>query len=115
MNLAKREGVKVFTVLVGERTAAQAEAPGPLERPQYAVNPKLLEEIAAGTGGTPYVATDSRALEQRFHAILEELDRSKLRDVGAMYGEAFPRLVWPALWLLLADVALRLTRLRSFP
>ena len=111
--LAQSSKVRVFTVLVG--AAQEASAPASPERQQYAVNPKLLEEIAAGTGGIPYVATDTAALEKRFHAILEELDRSKLSDVGAMYGEAFPRFAWPALLLCLLDVALRLTRLRKFP
>jgi Ca-activated chloride channel family protein len=112
--LAQSAKVRVFTVLVGDPSAREAGAGSP-PRQQYAVNPRLLEQISAATGGTPYVATDTRALENRFHAILEELDRSKLRDVGAMYGEAFPRFAWPALWLCLADVALRLTRLRRFP
>ena len=115
MRLAQKAKVRVFTVLVGEQAARERGAREAPERQQYPVNPKLLEEIAATTGGTPYVATDSRALEQRFHAILEELDRSKLRDVGAMYGEAFPRFAWPALWLCLCDVVLRLTQLRRFP
>jgi len=110
--LARDLKVRVFTVLVGQ----DAEPPGGggRQRP-YPVNPKLLEEIAAGTGGSPYVATDDRALEDRFHAILEELDRSKLRDVGALHGEAFPRFLWPALIMSLLEAALRLTRLRRFP
>jgi Ca-activated chloride channel homolog len=113
--LARQMKVRVFTVLVGEDAQATPSPFGPMRQRPYPVNPKLLEEIAASTGGSPYVATDTRALEQRFQAILQELDRSKLRDVGAMYGEAFPRFLWPAFLLCLVDVALGLTRLRRFP
>jgi Ca-activated chloride channel family protein len=119
---AQAFGIKVFTILIG-RDALAAEAPpghdrfGNLIRPQprYPVNPKLLEEIADQTGGMPYLATDTVALEKRFQAILEDLDRSKLRAQTPHYAELYPSLIAPALMLILFDIFLGLTRFRRFP
>jgi Ca-activated chloride channel family protein len=116
---AQTLGVKVFTVLVGQNDDTPAEArPGLTFRVphrRYPVNPKLLEQIATMTGGTPYLATDRQALERRFHQILEELDKSTIRDRGAVYAEVFPRFLWPALVLVLLEALLSLTRFRKFP
>jgi Ca-activated chloride channel family protein len=112
-------GIKIFTVLMG-RDVSRAEASDPLAAMmrgavRYPVNPKLLEEIAGLTGGTPYLATDTAALERRFQAILDELDRSRIRDVKGKPEELFPPLVSLALSLLLVEIALSLTRFRRFP
>src|SRR5262249_17846802 len=121
---AQSLGVKVFTVLLGQNDDAPAPPRGGRDpfggmarvpRRRYPVNPKLLEQIATMTGGTPYLAIDRRALEQRFHQILEELDKSKLRDSGTVYAEVYPRFLWPALVLVLLEAGLSLTRFRKFP
>ncbi len=118
---AQSFGIKVFTILIGRDILATGE-PGTdrfgnvvVNRPRYPVNPKLLEEIAGLTGGTPYLATDTEALQRRFQAILEDLDRSKLRAQTPHYGELYPRLIFCALGLLLLATLLELTRLRRFP
>jgi Ca-activated chloride channel family protein len=119
---AQTFGVKVFTILIG-RDVAQANEPGIDRfgnlvlgnRPKYPVNPKLLEEIADATGGMPYLATDRQALEHRFQAILEDLDRSKLKAQKPHYAELYPMLIWPALALVLLEILLSLTRFRRFP
>jgi len=118
---AQTFGIKVFTILIGRD--ADAQQPG-LDRfgnlilgsrPKYPVNPKLLEEIAEATGGMPYLATDTQALEHRFQAILEDLDRSKLKAQKPHYAELYPMLVLPALVLVLLEILLSLTRFRRFP
>jgi Ca-activated chloride channel family protein len=119
---AQTFGIKVFTILIGRDTLA-AEAPPGTDRfgnriqpmPTYPVNPKLLEEIADQTGGMPFLATDNDSLERRFQAILEDLDRSKLKATTPHYAELYPVLVSPALLLALLDVLLSLTRFRRFP
>jgi Ca-activated chloride channel family protein len=119
---AQALGVKIFTILIG-RDVIAAEAPPGTDRfgnvvhvaPRYPVNPKLLEEIADATGGTPYLATDSNALERRFQAILEELERSRIHDQTIVYAELYPRMALPALLLVLLEIALSLTRFRRFP
>ena len=115
---ADKLGVKVFTILVGDHAPAstsQLTTAAGRARRRYPVNPKLLEAIAAQTGGAPYLATDTPALERRFHQILEELDRSKYRERAKVHAELFPRLLWPAAVLLLSELVLVLTWWRKLP
>jgi Ca-activated chloride channel family protein len=119
---AQTFGVKVFTILIGRDTLAAEQPPGQdrfgnwvRPQPRYPVNPKLLEEIADQTGGMPFLATDNEALEKRFQAILEDLDRSKLKASTPHYAELYPILVAPALALVLIEILLSLTRFRRFP
>jgi len=106
--------VKIYTILAGDNDPEAAQQqPGMPER--HPVNPKLLEQIASMTGGTPYLATDTDALKQRFQKILEDLEKSRLHDRGILYAELYRRFLWVALALLLAEVALGLTRLRRLP
>jgi Ca-activated chloride channel family protein len=118
---AQSFGIKVFTILIG-RDVLASEEPGTdrfgniiIRRPRYPVNPKLLEEIADQTGGVPYLATDTDALQKRFQAILEDLDRSRLKSQTPHYAELYPILIAPALGLILLEILLSLTRFRRFP
>ena len=80
------------------------------------VNPKLLEQIASMTGGTPYLATDSRALRDRFQKILEELEQSRRSTIAACCTPSCTAL--PAGWrsrCSLLEIALRLTRFSRIP
>lgn len=71
---AQTFGIRVFTILIG-RDVDQAQVGtdrfGNLIAPQqrFPVNPKLLEDIASTTGGLPYLATDTDALQKRFQSI----------------------------------------------
>jgi Ca-activated chloride channel family protein len=113
--IAQTLGVKVYTILAGRNEAA--DAPGATGRAgqRYPTNPKLLEQIATMTGGTPYLATDTEALARRFENILADLEKSRIQDRGILYAELFPMFLWPAFVGLLMEVALRLTRLRRLP
>lgn len=119
---AQTFGVRIFTILIG-RDVGDANLPPTVDvfgnvvsgAARHPVNPKLLEEIAGMTGGMSYLATDSDALEKRFNAILEDLERSRLRSHTPHYAELFPLFVGPALALLLLEIALQLTRFRRFP
>jgi Ca-activated chloride channel family protein len=119
---ARAFGVKIFTILIGRDSLAIEGPPGTDRfgnaihvQPRYPVNPRLLEEVASQTGGVPYLATDTEALHKRFQAILEDLDRSKLKSQVPHYAEMYPLLIAPALALLLLEVLLSLTRFRRFP
>jgi Ca-activated chloride channel family protein len=112
---AQKMGVKVYTILAGANDSTDMPARGGSPRQRYPVNPKLLEQIATMTGGTPYLASDTSALAQRFQAILEDLERSRIRDRGILYAELFPTFLWPAFVLLLLEIALRLGRMRRLP
>jgi len=116
---AQALGVKVFTILMGR----DVDAEGALDqygnriaaRTRYPVNPKLLETIAQETGGTPYLATDTPALEKRFQSILDELERSRIKEQRGHTDELYLWFVAPAIALLLLELLLSLTRFRRFP
>jgi len=104
--------VKIYTVLAGTSDGEAGAAPG---GGRHAANPKLLEQIASTTGGTPYLATDRRALDDRFQKILADLHKSRLRDRGTLYAELYPRFLIVAFALLLLEIALRQTRFLRIP
>jgi Ca-activated chloride channel family protein len=112
---AQKMGVKVYTILAGDNDSSDMPAGAGAPRQRYPVNPKLLEQIATMTGGTPYLATDTRALAQRFQNILEDLEKSRIRDRAILYAELYPKVLWPAFLALLLEIALRLSRLRRLP
>lgn len=112
---AQKMGVKIYTILAGDNDSADEPAGMGATRHRYPVNPKLLEQIATKTGGTPYLATDTRALAQRFQKIIEDLEKSRIKDRAILYAELYPRVLWPAFFVLLLEMALRLSRLRRLP
>ena len=114
-SFAQKMGVKIYTILAGAHDSSREADDVNQPQQRYAVNPKLLEQIAGMTGGSPYLASDTRALAQRFQNILEELEKSRIRDRGALYAELYPRFLWPAFVVLLLEIALRLSRLRRLP
>ncbi|HVU50127.1 MAG TPA: VWA domain-containing protein [Polyangia bacterium] len=105
--------VKIYTILAGDNDPDSADRPG--LPPRNPVNPKLLEQIASMTGGTPYLATDTLALKERFQNILEDLEKSRLHDRGVLYGELYRRFLGVGFALLVLETALRLGRLRRLP
>lgn len=119
--LATALRVKVYTILVGTAEEAPVQQGVDLAgRPVYAqarfpVDPQLLQDIATTTGGQFFRAVDRAALEQSFHTILDQLERSKIADAGARYAELYPWLVVAALALLALEGLLASTRLRRFP
>lgn len=109
---AQKLGVKIYTILAGSRhSTAEEDAGGG----RYPTNPKLLEEIASMTGGSPYLATDTQTLVRRFQAILEDLEKSRIKDRSVLWAELYPQFLWPAFVVLLFEALLRLTRLRRLP
>jgi Ca-activated chloride channel family protein len=111
---AQKLGVKIYTILAGAGSSAdEDDAQGGRQR--YPVNPKLLEEIASMTGGSPYLATDTGALVKRFQSILEDLEKSRIKDRGVLWAELYPSFLWPALAALVLEMLLRLGRLRRLP
>ena len=109
---AQQLGVKIYTVLAGNDDGEAAAARG---QPRQPVNPKLLEQIASMTGGTPYLATDTRALAERFQKILEDLQKSRISDRGTLYLELYRRFLLAAFALLVIEIGLRLTRFQRIP
>jgi len=118
---AKAVGVKIFTVLMGERdVAAVATGLDFFKRQIFGqqnvpVNRELLMQMSEGTGGAFFEASDRKGLESSFHAILDALEKSRLAEQGVVWAERFPAYLWPALLLLALDLGLALTVLRRMP
>jgi Ca-activated chloride channel family protein len=111
---AQTLGVKIYTILAGANESG-AEAEGGQRGEYQPVNPKLLEQIATMTGGTPYLATDTRALHERFQRILEDLQKSRIKDRGTLYAELYRRFLLVAFALLALEILLRQTRFQRIP
>lgn len=98
---AADRGVHVYTILIGQHASQN-------------VDPARLERIASTTGGYAYTAEDQQALVGSFQDLLNKLERSTILGEHVR-AQLFHVVLWPALLLLLLDIALRSTRLRRFP
>jgi len=113
-------GIKVYTVGAGTRGLA----PFPMQdmfgnkvyRPiPVDIDEKTLEKVAQATHGRYFRATDTKSL----HDVYAEIDRAEKTPFEAPqfldYRELYAWLVWPALGLVLAEIALGETVLRKLP
>ena len=109
---ARTLGVRIYTILVGYSDRRRPS----LAFRRYPVDPKLLEEISAMTGGTPYTAADVGALRNRFQRILDSLRKDVL---PARYVERRrPVQQWfvsAGVGLLMLELLMSMTVLRRFP
>ena len=118
--LASAMGVKIYPILMGVSGDAPVQrGTGLFGRAifgtgNYPVNPELLDQMADATGGEFFLVSDREALEQSFHQILDELEKTDIEDAGRMYTELFPAFVGPALLFLLIELLLLLW-LRRWP
>jgi Ca-activated chloride channel homolog len=118
---AKTLGIKIYTVLVGEKDVSQVASGFDFFRSQIfstrstPVNPELLRKMSTDTGGAFFEATDKGSLVSSFHAILDALERSRIADRGVIWGEVFAQYLWPALFLAALDLLLGLFVLRRTP
>ncbi|MDD5307924.1 MAG: VWA domain-containing protein [Deltaproteobacteria bacterium] len=118
---AKTLGIKIYTVLMGERDVASVASGLDFFKQQIfgtqnvPINRELLEKMSKTTGGAFFEATDRKGLESSFHAILDALERSRIADQGMVWSEAFRRYLWPALFVMILDLFLTLAVLRRTP
>ena len=117
--IAKKFGVKVYTIGVGR----EGEALTPISRrsdgryvfglARVEIDEDLLRQIASLTGGRYFRATSTRSLEE----IYDEIDRLEKTEIEVTsvkrYSEEFYRFVWIALALLVLELLLRFTVLRT--
>jgi Ca-activated chloride channel family protein len=121
--MAKTFNIPVYTILVGKGGKVPFPAGQDLfgntawREMEIPINPKLLEEIAAQTGGEYYRATDREELAQGLQKVLDSLERSKLVDGGTMQNvrELFRPLALLAFCAFALELLLRSTLLRVFP
>lgn len=120
-HLAQAQGVKVFTVQIGNGDDVDVQDGVDLfgqpkfVREHFPVNPELLRRIASTTGGDAFIATDKKGLEQSMHAILDKLEKTRFEAQAATMEDLFGLLLLPAVALIALEALVRLVIVRRFP
>jgi Ca-activated chloride channel family protein len=120
-HLAQKEGVRVYTVQIGNGDDVDIQAGTDLfgqpvyARKHFPVNPELLKSIAHETGGESFIATDKNGLKNSMHAILDRLEKTKFESQASTMEDLFPFLLLPAVVLLALEALSRLLLVRRFP
>ncbi len=124
--LAAREGITIYAIGVGTPEGVPAPYPLPDGTISYALDQKgdiirtklseaPLKELAAVTGGRYYRASDNKTLR----AVLSDIARMEKREAVAIttweYNELAPKFLLAAFLLLVLDVLLGMTLLRTLP
>jgi Ca-activated chloride channel family protein len=122
-SMAQALKIPIYTILVGKG----GKVPFPQGQDLFGntvwrdteipINPELLQDIAARTGGEYYRATDPESLKQNLQKVLDSLERSKLMEGGASatYREDFHPYLLLAFGLAALELLLRSSFLRVFP
>ncbi len=119
--LAKDRGIKLFTIQIGDGDEAKVFDGFNLfgqpryESVAYPTNPELLQKLADLTGGKMYVAKDAEKLQQSFHDLLNQLEKTQFEAAQATYEDLFRYLLLPGVLLLFIETLLSVTLLRRFP
>jgi len=120
-HLAQTQGVKVYTVQIGNGDEVDVQDGIDLfgqprfVRAHFPVNPDLLKSIASQTGGESFVANDKGALEKSMHAILDRLEKTRFEAQATVMEDLFPFLLAPAVALIVLEALVRLLLVRRFP
>ncbi len=120
-HLAQAQGVKVFTVQIGNGDDVDVQegvdifGQPKFVREHFPVNPELLKRIASTTGGDAFIATDKKGLEQSMHQILDKLEKTRFEAQAATMEDLFPFLLLPAVALLALEALVRVLVVRRFP
>lgn len=120
-HLAQSQGVKVYTVQIGDGDEVDVQDGVDLfgqphfVRTHFPVNPELLKKIAKDTGGLSYVATDKKSLSVSMHTILDTLEKTRFESQAATMEDLFPLVLFPAVFLLVVEAFVRAWLVRRFP
>jgi Ca-activated chloride channel family protein len=122
VELANTVGCKTYTVQIGDGAEVEVlQGYDPIfgqpqyVRRRYPTNPELLKQIADQTGGKAFIATDARALRESFHAILDQLEKTRFEASIAHHEDLFALLLIPGVFLIGLDALLRALFMRRFP
>jgi Ca-activated chloride channel homolog len=120
-HLAQGQGVKVYTVQIGNGDDVDVQDGVDLfgqprfVREHFPVNPELLRRIASTTGGDAFITTDKKGLEQSMHSILDKLEKTRFEAQAATMEDLFGLLLLPAVGLIALEALVRLLIVRRFP
>jgi Ca-activated chloride channel homolog len=117
--IAKAFKVKVYTIGVGTDGYAPTPVSTPLgivmQNQKVSIDEKLLQNIAAETGGKYFRATDNSSLTKIYNDI-NQLEKSKVEvTTFHRYTEKFYPFIFAAMALLLIEIVLRYTLFKKFP
>ncbi|MEO6638460.1 MAG: VWA domain-containing protein [Ginsengibacter sp.] len=117
--IAKTFKIKVYTIGVGTDGYAATPINTPMgmvmQNEKVAIDEKLLQNIAAETGGKYFRATDNKSLENIYDEI-DHLEKSKVQITTFHRStEKFYPFVFAAMALLLLEILLRFTVFKKFP
>ncbi len=115
-NAAKTLGIKIYTIGVGSSGKVPIQtAPGWFDYVEIPMDEATLKNIANATGGKYFFATDTETLVKVYETI-DKLEKTKVETkIYRDYEEKFAIFLWPALFLLMIEILLGLTRLRRAP
>ncbi|NOZ21037.1 MAG: VWA domain-containing protein [Planctomycetes bacterium] len=115
-------GVKIYTIGVGSKMP-YIMRPDPfgrevwqrIDRPDFLLDEPTLKEIAKTTGGRYFRATDPDSLKQ-IYADIDKMEKTRVEVRHYVdYQDLFHWFLFPAMGLLLVEVALAGTRFRRVP
>jgi Ca-activated chloride channel family protein len=118
--LARSQGVKVYTVGVGREGVAPFPVNDPVFGRRYVdvevqIDETSLQKIAGVTGGQYFRAVDKDSLERIFRTI-DGLEKSKISVKSyTHYNEVFAYFLWPGLGLIVMESILSHSRFRKLP
>lgn len=121
-SIAKELGIRIFPIMVGKGGLVPFPAGRDFfgqpvfQQVEVPINPKLLQSIANDTSGSFYNAVDRESLKNGLAEVLNQLEKTKLLS-GTFdnYTEVFSPFLLSAFLLLLLEMVLNNTKLRSFP
>lgn len=120
-DIAREFGIKVYTIGVG----SEGEALTPVSKDRFGryrydvarveIDENLLRQIAAKTEGQYFRATNQEEL-QKIYDLIDELEKTEIETtVIKRYQEQFRYFALAAAFLILLEIVLRYTVLRSIP
>lgn len=121
IELAKKLGVRIFAVQIGNGDEAPVEVKRDMYgRPIYQmqsfpVNPELLKRMAKETGGEMFIANQTEELRSSMHAILDNLQKTAFEAPAGDIVERYPMALVPGALLVIIEAILRAVLLRRFP
>lgn len=118
--LARAEGIRIHAIGVGTTGVAdvsQTDLSGRtvVQREQVELDEATLKMLAEKTGGRYFHAQDTSAL-QAVYAEIDRLEKTPARGRRyTEYRQEYPYVLWPAIAIVLVELGLLCTRLRSLP
>lgn len=118
--MAQALGVRVYTIGAGSQGTARVPVQDPLGGTRYAtmrvdIDEPTLREVAELTGGRYFRATDTESLAA-IYAEIDELETTVIEiENFTQYGEEFPLPLALGFLLLMVELALAQTVLRTLP